>query len=710
MVTKRDGRVVPFDADKIKLAIGLSIKEDDVANTTIDEIINVIYYEVITILSNMNDVCDVINVEDIQDIIVASMKNLGYIKSARNFTTYRNKRNKVRERKTTLMKQISEMANASAAESDGKRENANIDGDTAMGTMLKFGTTTSKEYYLREVIPEDAANLHRSGYIHIHDMDFYTLTTTCLQAPLGKLLANGFSTGHGHLRTPNGINTAAALTCIVIQSNQNDQHGGQSIPKFDYDLAPYVARSFITNICEYLDDNEISEGTIKNIKEQLEILHEKSSSLMSENTLDIIKDIIEENILNNSTLASRCIKKAIKRTDRDTYQAMEALIHNLNTMNCMHKTQLICAYKPIANKKEFHNLSKPEKQGLKNLLLTLYNDKFLTLLDIQEQLGINKKLLTYIFDYFEIKRRTKKENSEAVANRLLRTIGVSNAMKLPENVEKVKQTQFANNNGMYAFNTDKQKQTCLERYGSINPMTGSAAAEIKEKIRNTSLERYGVPCSLQNKDVQKKAQQTCLKKYGDIYVMGKNSSIRNNLEPFGLATPEGQQKAKDAQREKYNGHWGFGDAATSEKIKATCKERYGYENPALPCMHGKAKSEELVVNFLRKEFPDIEILTNKRSLIPSNKRLEVDIYIPAYKFAIEINGTYSHDKDKYLDDVLNGTCYTKEMKKCELLHKEGIKLIHIWEDDLYANESLKLNRIMYKLLKWICIDYKEEEE
>lgn len=118
--------------------------------------------------------------------------------------------------------------------------------------------------------------------------------------------------------------------------------GGQSIPKFDYDLAPYVAKSFITNICEYLDDNEISESTIKNIKEQLEILHEKSSSLMSENTLDIIKDIIEENILNNSTLASRCIKKAIKRTDRDTYQAMEALIHNLNTMNS-RAGKVLCA-------------------------------------------------------------------------------------------------------------------------------------------------------------------------------------------------------------------------------------------------------------------------------------------------------------------------------------------------------------------------------
>lgn len=224
MVTKRDGRVVPFDENKIMVAIALSLKNTDLSELDIETAIHEIYYEVITVLSNVSDVSDTISVEDIQDIIIASMKNLGYDKSAKSYTAYRNKRTKVRERKTSLMKQISEMANASAAESDGKRENANIDGDTAMGTMLKFGTTTSKEYYLREVIPEDASNLHRTGYIHIHDMDFYSLTTTCLQLPLAKLLKNGFSTGHGHLRTPNGINTAAALTCIVIQSNQNDQH------------------------------------------------------------------------------------------------------------------------------------------------------------------------------------------------------------------------------------------------------------------------------------------------------------------------------------------------------------------------------------------------------------------------------------------------------------------------------------------------------
>ena len=224
MVTKRDGRVVPFEEGKIKLAIGLSLKDTDLSESDMETAINKIYFQVITTLSNMEEVYDTINVENIQDTIVASMKSLGYDKSAKNFTTYRNKRTKIRERKTSLMKQIAEMANASAEASDGKRENANIDGDTAMGTMLKFGTTTSKEYYLREVIPEDASNLHRAGYIHIHDMDFYSLTTTCLQIPLAKLLDNGFSTGHGHLRIPNGINTAAALTCIVIQSNQNDQH------------------------------------------------------------------------------------------------------------------------------------------------------------------------------------------------------------------------------------------------------------------------------------------------------------------------------------------------------------------------------------------------------------------------------------------------------------------------------------------------------
>lgn len=484
--------------------------------------------------------------------------------------------------------------------------------------------------------------------------------------------------------------------------------GGQSIPTFDYGLAPYVSKSFINNILKYLDMNEVLTEDIQVIKKKLLDYTKNHHSIMGKDNLKDIESIIYDVIKDDYVIPGMCIRSAIKYTDKDTYQAMEALIHNLNTMNCMHESQEVCVYKPVTGFREFYKLSNIEQQALYNLLKKLYEQDNLTMLDIAERLGMKRTFVSELFDRLGIAKRTKKENSEAVASRLVRTIGVSNAMKLPEVKEKVRNTQYERNGGKYAFNTDKQRQTCIERYGSANPMSGSNKDVIVNKIRQTNMERYGVPCSLQNEEVKNKAQQTCLKLYGDIYVMGRNSTIRQGMEPFGLSTPEGNKKAKDAQRAKYNGHWGFGNPDTAAKIKATCKERYGYENPALPCMHGKSKSEDIVVNFLKEQLPDVEILTNKRSLIPNNKRLEVDIYIPQYKFAIEINGDYSHDKDKYLDDVLNDTCYTKEMKKCELLHEQGIKLIHVWEDDLFENTALKLNRILYKLFKWICIDSEED--
>jgi len=221
-VLKRDGRIVPFDETRIRTAIELAINDNNIngldRNTVVDNIIE----DVKEKISNSTD--SEIEVETIQDYIVKSMKALKLPKLAKSYTSYRNKRTRIRERKSSLMRSIGEMNNATAISSNSKRENANIDGDTAMGTMLKFGTTTSKEYYLNEVIPEEMSTAHREGWIHIHDLDFYSLTTTCCQIDAGKLLDSGFSTGHGHLRTPNGIRTAAALTCIIIQSNQNDQH------------------------------------------------------------------------------------------------------------------------------------------------------------------------------------------------------------------------------------------------------------------------------------------------------------------------------------------------------------------------------------------------------------------------------------------------------------------------------------------------------
>jgi ribonucleoside-triphosphate reductase len=123
-----------------------------------------------------------------------------------------------------------------------KRENANIDGDTAMGTMLKYGSEGAKQFYEMFVLKPEHSIAHKEGDIHIHDMDFLTLTTTCCQIDIEKLFKNGFGTGHGYLREPNDIHSYSALACIAIQSNQNDQHGGQSIPNFDYAMAQGVQK------------------------------------------------------------------------------------------------------------------------------------------------------------------------------------------------------------------------------------------------------------------------------------------------------------------------------------------------------------------------------------------------------------------------------------------------------------------------------------
>lgn len=222
MIVKRDGRVVPYDETRVRMAIELAITNNNSNNMNKDDIVNTIANNVTNWLSSVQD--SEMDVETVQNYIVQNMKDLKLPKLAKSFTSYRNKRTRIREKKSSLMKSIGEMNSATALSSNSKRENANIDGDTAMGTMLKFGTTTSKEYYLTSVIPEKMSTAHRDGWIHIHDLDFYSLTTTCTQLPIGKLLDKGFSTGHGHLRTPNSIGTAAALACIAIQSNQNDQH------------------------------------------------------------------------------------------------------------------------------------------------------------------------------------------------------------------------------------------------------------------------------------------------------------------------------------------------------------------------------------------------------------------------------------------------------------------------------------------------------
>lgn len=338
-IVKRDGRKVPFNIEKIANAIfkaAQSCGGTDL-NTAMD-----VAAEVCRVYEQENP-GRVPTVEEIQDLVEKVLIEKGHAKTAKAYILYRYERTRSREMKTNLMCVLNELTFSSAKDSDIKRENANIDGDTAMGTMLKYGSVSAKEYYEMYVLNPKHAKAHREGDIHIHDLDFYTLTTTCAQIDLKKLFTNGFSTGHGYLREPNDISSYSALACIAIQSNQNDQHGGQSIPTFDYAMADGVKKTYASRytqnvaralslMCGVDNEQEIASSIRNEIKEKYGLVpvlagnngyQEKEAGLLSQyadaGTIEKIQAF--------------AVKNAEKETDRATYQAMEALIHNLNTMN-----------------------------------------------------------------------------------------------------------------------------------------------------------------------------------------------------------------------------------------------------------------------------------------------------------------------------------------------------------------------------------------
>ena len=241
------------------------------------------------------------------------------------------------------MKIYEDLTFKDAKDNEIKRENANIDGNTAMGTMLKYGSEGAKEFYKMYVIDPKFSKAHEEGDIHIHDMDFYTLTMTCCQIDLVKLLKDGFSTGHGHLREPNDIESYSALACIAIQSNQNDQHGGQSVPNFDYGMAPGVRKTYKklywTNLGKMLDFlHDVTDGVdqMKAICQKIEKEHGVFPCMAWDNNykeleLEELKKIVSEE--DAKLMQHRATKYADREIERKTYQAMEALIHNLNTMH-----------------------------------------------------------------------------------------------------------------------------------------------------------------------------------------------------------------------------------------------------------------------------------------------------------------------------------------------------------------------------------------
>ena len=320
-VIKRDGREVPFNKEKIKTAIKSAFNACGTPQT--DSTYQVLSDSVCEYLPQMP------HVEQIQDAVEKVLMRNGFTDVAKAYIIYRSDRSRAREMNTSLMQTYKDITFSDASNSNIKRENANIDGNTAMSSMLKYGSEGAKKFYELHVLEPEFAKAHREGDIHIHDLDFYTLTTTCTQIDILKLFKGGFNTGHGFLREPNSINTAGALTCIAIQANQNDQHGGQAIVNFDYGLAPYVAKSYIKNLRKVLSVWGYEDTQW--LDTELNSVYEIEGTLLNSNAQQRVKEAL-------FTVAPMCAQdsvmdKALQFTDKDTHQAMEALIHNLNTMH-----------------------------------------------------------------------------------------------------------------------------------------------------------------------------------------------------------------------------------------------------------------------------------------------------------------------------------------------------------------------------------------
>ncbi len=338
-IIKRDGRKLDFNIDKIKTAIEKAMLSCGRNNPA--ECVRLAERVEAKLLEKYVDANP--TVEDVQDEVEAVLMAAGYAYVAKKYILYRAQRTKSREMKSSLMKIFDELTFTEADASDMKRDNANIDGDTAMGTMLKYGSEGAKDYYEKYILTDEQSKAHRNGDIHIHDFDFYTLTTTCCQIDLVELFKGGFSTGHGFLREPNDIQSYSALACIAIQSNQNDQHGGQSVPNFDFGLAKGVEKTYkriyITNLTKGINmadlSNEIELDEVKARFKALEAEKGIFPRLDSDSAFsDEVKALFPEVAAKAMDIAlAFTAKYTLKETDKATFQAMEALVHNLNTMH-----------------------------------------------------------------------------------------------------------------------------------------------------------------------------------------------------------------------------------------------------------------------------------------------------------------------------------------------------------------------------------------
>ena len=377
-VIKRNGKKVDFEPSKIALAIKkgfdsveVDVDDDDKTRKYTTKDVQKVYQAVLKSIENQVKDTDKIKIEEIQDLIEEELSKMEYEDVYKSFSEYRERRNLSRQsffddKKThKFLKSLENLGLKSANEEDAKRENANIDGNSPMGTMLQYGATVSKEFAKAYLMKKEYATMHDDGTIHIHDMDFLAMgTTTCCQIDLSKLFKNGFDTGHGYIRPPQDIATYSSLAAIAIQANQNDQHGGQAIPAFDYYLAPGVLKTFKKlfkqTIYDFLDlDGFLGVINIDRIIREIDkcdsIKIDVESFSDYQKGTERIKEIFD-----------KAYEKAIQKTDRATQQAMEAFVHNLNTMHSRAGAQV-----PFSSVNFGTDTSEEGRLVIKNLLLAI---------------------------------------------------------------------------------------------------------------------------------------------------------------------------------------------------------------------------------------------------------------------------------------------------------------------------------------------------
>ena len=372
-IRKRDGREVPFNIEKIanaifKAAQSCGGKDYGTAFALAQQVAQYL---------DSRRLSEVPTVEIVQDAVEKILVENGHARTAKEYILYRAERNRIREMDTRLMQLYEDMTFHSAAENDVKRENANINGDTAMGTMYRYGSEGAKRFNELFILSPDHARAHINGDIHIHDMDFYTLTTTCCQIDLKKLFRGGFENAHGQVREPETITSYAALAQIAIECNQNDQHGGQSIPNFDYGMALGVAKTFrkaytnklMEGVEDYLDTEDEKEGVdaiLKQAKEKTGFTPRLEDGAKEFDAA--VAEGLTERYQIPQAKAARLVEvarhRATRKADRDTYQAMEGFVHNLNTMHSRAGAQT-----PFSSINYGTDTSPEGRMVIKNILL-----------------------------------------------------------------------------------------------------------------------------------------------------------------------------------------------------------------------------------------------------------------------------------------------------------------------------------------------------